>query len=722
MKNSKKIIAVLLVGTMSFSMVLPAFASDVPSEKEEVVYINLDAEGEMKNLNVVNIFGKGDVVDFGEYDSVEMMNTNDKISQSGDKITFSTDSGRAYYKGKLSGKEIPWNISIRYYLDGKEYPAKELAGKSGKLNIHLMITENEDCPGDFYQNYALQASFSLDTEKCTNIVAENATLANVGSDKQISYTILPGKGLDATVTAEVKDFEMSALSINGVPLSLNVEVDDEELMEQVEELLDAIGQIDDGTEKLKDGTDELQDGAQGELKSGVSELKSGASQLQSGVGELKNGGNSLNSGAADLRNGVSALNTGLVSLDAGVTEIKKGLNELNAKSSELTEGSAEVYAALAQIQNALSEVEVSADQLGELSQASANILAGITELTDGIDQLYAAVSVEGYKTAMRGSDGQGVDELKAANANAIAQISPLISQIDGIIEVLQGYAETPVIGGTVSQIIEMLSRLEAPLRNIAGLLEKNNQCIDGTQNYIAAVNVNIQQLTVGATELKENYVLFDQKIQELVGVLSGMFGDIVELKTGINMLVTEYEKLDDGINAYTSGVAQIVAGYSQISGGSASLVKGSFQLATGSEDLYDGTAELLSGIEEFYRATGSLKDGTGQLDEGVAELLTGIAELNSGVGELKEGTGELRDKTSGMDTEISDKIDEMLDSIMGADSETVSFVSDKNTNVDAVQFVIQTEAITLEEEVEEEILVEEQMTIWEKFLHLFLKN
>lgn len=43
-----------------------------------------------------------------------------------------------------------------------------------------------------------------------------------------------------------------------------------------------------------------------------------------------------------------------------------------------------------------------------------------------------------------------------------------------------------------------------------------------------------------------------------------------------------------------------------------------------------------------------------------------------------------------MDTKIEDTVNEMLDSISGGDSETVSFVSDKNTDVKAVQFVIKT--------------------------------
>lgn len=613
MKNGKKITAVLLAGTMSFTLVLPAFASDVPSSKEEVVYINLDAEGQMKEMNVVNIFGRGEVVDYGAYGSVEILNTSDEITQSGDKITFTTDSDRVYYQGRMSGKEIPWDISIRYYLDGKEYSAEELAGKSGKLEIYFKITKNEACDGTFFENYALQASFTLDTKKCENIVAENATMANVGSEKQISYTILPGKGINTTITADVKDFEMSAVSINGVPLSLDVEVDDEELLEQV----------------------------------------------------------------------------------------------------------TEIYAALQQIQEALAGVEISAENLGELSEASAEILSGITELSDGINQLYAAVSVEGYKAAMRGEDGQGVDELKAANSQAISQISPLLGQIEGVISSLQGYTDTPVIGEAASQVIDLLTKIEVPLSNLVTLLEKNNQCIDGTQTYLAAVNENIKPLADGATQLKESYVQFDQAIQELVGTLTELVQNMSELKAGINTLVTEYGKLDTGINEYTSGVAQIVAGYSQVANGCTTLVKGSSELAEGSSQLYEGTTEMLSGIVEFYEATGSLKDGTGQLDEGVAELLAGITELNSGAGELKDGTGELRDKTAGMDTQISDKIDEMLENITGGEGETVSFVSEKNTNVEAVQFVIQTEAVEIEDAEEADIEETEELSMWEKFLNLF---
>lgn len=79
----------------------------------------------------------------------------------------------------------------------------------------------------------------------------------------------------------------------------------------------------------------------------------------------------------------------------------------------------------------------------------------------------------------------------------------------------------------------------------------------------------------------------------------------------------------------------------------------------------------------------------------------------------------MRSETDGIDTEISNKIDEMLASITGGDSEIVSFVSSKNENVEAVQFVIQTEAIEVEEVETVEASAQESLSFWEKLLKLF---
>ncbi len=48
-------------------------------------------------------------------------------------------------------------VAISYFLDGKEYSADEIAGKSGKLKIVIKISDNKDSIDNFYDGFALTA-------------------------------------------------------------------------------------------------------------------------------------------------------------------------------------------------------------------------------------------------------------------------------------------------------------------------------------------------------------------------------------------------------------------------------------------------------------------------------------------------------------------------------------------------------------------------------------
>ena len=72
-----------------------------------------------------------------------------------------------------------------------------------------------------------------------------------------------------------------------------------------------------------------------------------------------------------------------------------------------------------------------------------------------------------------------------------------------------------------------------------------------------------------------------------------------------------------------------------------------------------------------------------------------------------------------MDTEITDTFDDTIDELTGKNIETISFVSDNNTNVDSVLFVIKTPEIK-KAEVEEPVVEEEEEPSFKtKFLKLF---
>ena len=127
--------------------------------------------------------------------------------------------------------------------------------------------------------------------------------------------------------------------------------------------------------------------------------------------------------------------------------------------------------------------------------------------------------------------------------------------------------------------------------------------------------------------------------------------------------------------------------------------------------MYDGSVTLSNGAKE-------LREGVSSLAEGSSELSEGMQELYEGTEELSDGTNELSDKTAAMDTQVTDKLNSVLDSLQGAD-EIVSFVSEKNTDVESVQFVIKTQAIELSETVTEINEQEEHLTFWQKLLRLF---
>lgn len=644
-----------LASLLVLNSAIPAFAADTsgvaPSEKEEVIYITLDASGTLKNTYVVNSFSGGSITDYGNYASVKMLNTSDPIEQNGDIITFSTSASKAYYQGELTDAEIPWNISLRYYLDGVEYSAAEIAGKSGELEIRFQIIENTACFDTFFDDYALQASFTLDTEQCNNISAPDATIANVGSDKQLTYTVLPGEGIDTTITADVADFEMSAVSINGIHLNLNVEIDDTELKDKVNELIDAVEQLDDGAVELSDGSAEMLDGS--------SELKDGASSLQSGI---------------------TSLDEGVVTLENGLATVQSGLDTLNSQSGTLTAGSSEFKAALVTIQTAVNSISVTNEDLTALTEASGQIKQAISDLYDGAAALQANLGYGQYK-ALMAQNGLDIDALLAGNASAVETIQSYEAMLE----------QLSTVPGMEDLVNQYKSQLLGTSEQIKSLLNANSAAIGGMESYLNGISAELPALTEGLAALNTQYEIFDSSISQLVNTLGNMTGNLSALAEGINQLVVSYEELDSGINDYTGGVAQIVAGYSQVMGGVSSLAEGSKELVSGSGELYDGTVELYDGV----------------------------VSLCDGAQEMADGTGEFRTETADMNDQIDEEIDSLLESIGGSMDDPVSFVSEKNTNVESVQFVIQTEAIEVEETDEVVVTQEEELSFWQKLLQLF---
>lgn len=673
MKKLKKLTAMLLALMMLLALCpASALAEEANTPKEEVVYIRLDADGTVKEIHVVNIFDlsqDGTILDYGDYSELRNMTTTDPIAYSDDTVRIQAKAGKLYYEGRLTECAMPWNISIRYFMDGTEYPAEEIAGKSGRLEIRLSVAQNPDCDSAFFDGYALQASITLNTELAANITAEGATIANVGKNKQLTYTILPHTEKEISVTADVKDFEMSAIAINGIRMNLDMHIDAAGITERVDEITGA-----------------------------VSRLNTGAAKLNTGAGVLYAASGNLNTAASELHSGVATL-------DTGAGELKTGLATLVARNEELTAGAWTAYEGLC----AAAEAQLNA-------QLAASGLGTVTLTPDTYEAVLSAVLMQLDADAVR------TQASKAALAEVTAQVEAqadalyagyVQSQADAIfLAYIQSQADAVYAQGAAQAVLQQLladgmaqAQAEAYLQT-----QEGQALVTGAAAKLTDLQKE-QLLQAAAASLTD-----EQRAQILQGACTALTEEQkAEIRSGYIAQMMDSETVTAQLGA---AVAQASAAAAQIAALKAQLdnygafYNGLVEYVTGAASAAGGASELAGGLDTLYANTATLKSS-------VASLYTAVGTLRDGTASLKDGTQAFADQTADLNTEVSDEISTMVTAMMGSDVETKSFASGKNVNIQSVQFVLQTEAIETAAPVDTAAPEEEPLSFWQKLLNLF---
>lgn len=308
-------------------------ASDLKTDKVEVVYVTSDAYGEIKNIEVeTTLKAKED----GELKDVNVL--NNVINTSGDEehdveddtLVFENHGSDITYKGNIN-KDLPVNVKLTYYLDDKEVMVEELAHKSGHLKIVVDYVNNKKVPFLCLTTMMLSDRFS-------NVKVENGKLLSLGDTKMAVLYGEPGLkdslmlykvdtfddiklNDSAYIEADVEDFtldytativsnglfkEIKDDDLNKLSSSLN---DLSDLNEKIDDIKDASKKLKDDGNNLKDGVDKLNDAING-LDKGISEYNDNISQIGSMI------------------DGISLLATSLDDLlkDTNVSNLKDNVN------------------------------------------------------------------------------------------------------------------------------------------------------------------------------------------------------------------------------------------------------------------------------------------------------------------------------------------------------------------------------------------------------------
>ena len=499
-------------------------ASTAVFDKTEVVYVSLDATGAARSASVVNMFdveSGGQVVDFGPYDDVLSLSEEKPLSREGQATSFSVGEGTFLYQGNVSQPVIPWNISLSYELDGRSVSADEVAGAEGEVVIHLKTGRNEDADRAFYDSYMLQATFTLPAGTCSDVVAEQATLAMSGEDRTVAFTVLPGHDGDFTMKMNAKDFTLTAAQIVALPYT------------SVIEMPSADGMV--------DGVSELGD-AVSRLASGAAQLDAGSSEFASGVGDFA----------------------------AGLAQFGEGLGTLAASSDQLTEASAQVDAAFTAVSEALGQIDLSqVDELAKLPGLMRN-------LADALDAVAGTASeVSGAYSAAYGELAGSMDAIPDGTANddqieAIRQLADTTDDTadDETVETLvstyraaqsarQTFAEHRDAFDAAKRNLEATAQLSSGMSEAARLLRVIADELDASIE--AGGLEDLKSLLGGVGELAQGYGLFHQGLVSYTDGVKALASNYAQMNAGAQELSAGAGRLAQGVSAYSGGVSQLNA-------------------------------------------------------------------------------------------------------------------------------------------------------------------
>lgn len=577
--------------------------------KEETAYVIANTDGSVKKIIVSNWLknpqGDPTLSDLSDLKDITNVKGDEQFTVNSDNsYVWDAKGNDIYYQG-TSEKELPVSMTVSYLLDGNTISAEELAGKSGKVTIHIDYTNHQKqtvtvdgVEKSVYVPFAMVTGMILDNNIFTNVQVSNANIVNDGDKSVVVGFALPGMqenlGISTDkfeipesfeVTADVKDFALTTtltIATNEIFNHLN---------------FDGVGNVDELTSsltKLTDASNQLMDGSK-TLSDGLSTLLTKSQELVAGIDKLATGANALSDGAATLSNGAGDLKTGLNTLNTG-------LQTLNSNSDKLDHGAKAVFESLLSM----------ADQ--QLAAAGLSV---------------PKLTIENYATTLQGvTKSLNKDDIyKLAYNTALKKVTAAVNAKESEVRTkVEAVVKSKVLVGVLKAVGKPMTAEDYATAVTAGMIPKETQAQINAAIEKQMKTAEIQaQISAATKEQITKLIEENMKSKDVTSQIEAAVAHAASGAGSINALITQlnsYNQFYQGLDAYTDGVAQATEG-------SEKLTAGAVKLSDGAKALANGSITLSEGI-------GTLKDGSFALIEGVQKLSDGALKLSGGMKEFND--------------------------------------------------------------------------------------
>lgn len=240
-----------------FVMSVPnaAMADASGTQKDETVYVNLDAAGNTTKTTVSDwLHSDGStrqIADQSDLKNIKNVKSDEKAVKTGNTLTWMLDTDNSdsniYYEG-TTDKKTPLKISVSYTLNGSPVSAAQIAGKSGKVTIKISVqnTDVHNVAVDekdtaMYTPMTAVVAVTLPSDTFQNVsVSKDGKVFSDGNNQFVTFLAMPGlteslnlkncgisqlSSLDfpenLTITADAKEFELDPIAVAATPELLN---------------------------------------------------------------------------------------------------------------------------------------------------------------------------------------------------------------------------------------------------------------------------------------------------------------------------------------------------------------------------------------------------------------------------------------------------------------------------------------------------------------------
>ena len=307
----------------------------------------------------------------------------------------------------------------------------------------------------------------------------------------------------------------------------------------------------------------------------------------------------------------------------------------------------------------IKRVEITADDLSKISDATEEIKNGTANLTEGTEKINEGASTldknykefdtgvnsvtEGSKTLENGiiTLDNGIEEVYNGSKDLGTSLEEL-NQLVGAIDTLKEGANTLNNGAIEYSESSKLfyENIDMLIKSIVTYGEANSEILALDPNiakiYQVAKSINESNSIQSLTSASENLVAGTESLNSGIEKINSSTSRLPELEAGIERMQGALGKITEGSKIARSGISDLSSGLDTLKENSTKIREGISELNNGTSSALEGSQQLLEGVTTFNN----------EIDESIVDTKNELEKLD-GLSEYSKEPVEIEEETYG---------------------------------------------------------------------------